>query len=130
MTHDLSHPLVIGVTGASGAVYAARLVQTAVDLGRETHLAISPSGRTVWEHELGAHVSAEGFAAEDFLRQARSAVARLRPREQENAPSPSASESSAARLHLHRYDDYLAPIASGSREVANTWTPGHWSTRA
>jgi 4-hydroxy-3-polyprenylbenzoate decarboxylase len=103
------HSIVVGVTGASGAVYAARLVQSLVDLGRETHVAISPSGRQVLEHELGVKLSAETLDHDELLRHLRAATARLRPdgKEEDAAASP-------GPLHLYRHDDYMAPIASGS----------------
>ncbi|MEM7682383.1 MAG: UbiX family flavin prenyltransferase [Planctomycetota bacterium] len=45
--------IVVGVTGASGAVYAQRLVQLAVAAGVDTHLVISPLGRRLLHDELG-----------------------------------------------------------------------------
>ena len=38
-------PLVVGITGASGAVYAVRLLEVLLEAGREIHLSISPSGQ-------------------------------------------------------------------------------------
>lgn len=45
--------LVVGVTGASGAVYAVRLLQRARALGLETHLVATPAGLLNAHHELG-----------------------------------------------------------------------------
>ena len=45
--------LVVGITGASGAVYAVRLLERARVLGLESHLIISPSGVISAHHELG-----------------------------------------------------------------------------
>lgn len=46
--------LVIGVTGATGAIYAQRLLQVLRELGGvETHLVISPPGVLTIKHELG-----------------------------------------------------------------------------
>lgn len=108
-------PLVIGVTGASGAAYAVRLVQTLVDLGRETHLAISPSGRQVLDYELGLKFSPEDFDAADFLHQARKVVADLGAAS--SGPAPAIAEA-ASRLRLHDHRDYMASIASGSFRTA------------
>jgi 4-hydroxy-3-polyprenylbenzoate decarboxylase len=44
--------LVIGVTGASGAVYGVRLLQRARTLGVETHLVVTPAGVLNVHHEL------------------------------------------------------------------------------
>ncbi len=45
--------LVVGITGASGAVYGQRLLQRARALGLETHLIVTPAGVLNAHHELG-----------------------------------------------------------------------------
>jgi 4-hydroxy-3-polyprenylbenzoate decarboxylase len=45
--------IVVGVTGASGAVYAVRLLQRLKSAGHETHLVTSPAGVLNVHHELG-----------------------------------------------------------------------------
>ena len=45
--------IVVGVTGASGALYAARLVQLLVAADVETHLVVSPLGQRLLRDELG-----------------------------------------------------------------------------
>jgi flavin prenyltransferase len=45
--------VVVGVTGASGAVYARRLVQCLCDADAEVHLIVSPFGRRLFHDELG-----------------------------------------------------------------------------
>ncbi len=46
--------LVVGVTGATGAVYAQRLLQVVREAGGvETHLVVSPPGVMTIKHELG-----------------------------------------------------------------------------
>ncbi len=45
--------LVVGITGATGAVYGARLLQRARALGVQTHLVVTPSGVLNAHHELG-----------------------------------------------------------------------------
>jgi len=51
----LSSPqrLVIGITGASGAVYGVRLLERARALGAYTHLVVTPAGVLNVHHELG-----------------------------------------------------------------------------
>lgn len=45
--------IVVGVTGASGAVHAVRLLERLKALGCETHLVASPAGVLNVHHELG-----------------------------------------------------------------------------
>jgi flavin prenyltransferase len=44
--------LVVGITGATGAIYGLRLLERARALGVETHLVITPSGVINAHHEL------------------------------------------------------------------------------
>ena len=46
-------PVIVGVTGASGAAYAVRLLDRLRELGAETHLVVTPSGVINVHHELG-----------------------------------------------------------------------------
>jgi len=50
--------LIVGLTGASGAVYAVRLLSRAQALGVETHLVATPAGILNAHHELGLDRSA------------------------------------------------------------------------
>ena len=45
--------LVVGITGATGALYAVKLLQRARDIGVETHLIVTPSGVLNVHHETG-----------------------------------------------------------------------------
>lgn len=45
--------LVVGITGATGAVYGQRLLQRARSLHLETHLVVTPAGVLNAHHELG-----------------------------------------------------------------------------
>lgn len=45
--------LIVGITGASGAVYGVRLLARARTLGVETHLVVTPAGILNVHHELG-----------------------------------------------------------------------------
>jgi 4-hydroxy-3-polyprenylbenzoate decarboxylase len=49
----MTRRLVVGITGASGAVYGVRLLQRARMLGLQTHLVVTPSGVLNAHHELG-----------------------------------------------------------------------------
>jgi len=55
--------VVVGITGATGAVYAVRLLQRLRETGCETHLVASPAGILNVHHELGLDRKAlEGLA--------------------------------------------------------------------
>ena len=45
--------VIVGITGATGAVYAVRLPQRLKAVGTETHLVVSPAGVLNVHHELG-----------------------------------------------------------------------------
>jgi 4-hydroxy-3-polyprenylbenzoate decarboxylase len=45
--------LVVGITGASGAVYGVQLLRRAREIGVETHLVATPAGLLNVHHELG-----------------------------------------------------------------------------
>ena len=50
--------LVVGITGASGAIYGVRLLQRSRELGVQTHLVVTPAGVLNVHHELGLDRSA------------------------------------------------------------------------
>jgi 4-hydroxy-3-polyprenylbenzoate decarboxylase len=58
---------VVGVTGASGVVYARRLVRFLLERGTEVHLTVSRAGRLVIKEELGEE-DPWGGAGRDLLR--------------------------------------------------------------
>ena len=106
------HPVVLGITGASGAVYARRLLEVLLALGRDVHLVISPSAKLVFREELGVTLDLDrGDPAE--------CLATLLGGTSVDPASP-ASTSSATRggpvgvVRMHHHQDFMAPIASGS----------------
>ena len=86
-------PLVVAITGASGAAYGIRLVDVLLAAGETVHLSVSPSGKSVIAEELGRHVDLERFDAASLL----------------GSSAPYGGE-----LVYHHYKDLMAPIASGS----------------
>ncbi|MCP4944855.1 MAG: UbiX family flavin prenyltransferase [Planctomycetaceae bacterium] len=101
---------VLGVTGASGSIYAIRLLQVLVKAGHETHLVISPSGAAVIKQECGLDIDLKAPCIESLVC--------CTPEWSQAAPLVDASlvtEALATRqLCYHRHDDYMTPIASGS----------------
>jgi len=91
-----SSPIVLGVTGASGAAYAVRLLEVLLEAGREVHLSISPSGQAVMAEELGLRVDLDRFEPELLLGEVSPALSHLK------------------RLRYFHHKNLMAPIASGS----------------
>lgn len=79
--------IVVGVTGASGSVYARRLLEGLARANVEIHVIVSPLGRAVAETELGPG--------------------------QEIVPH----DVAIPRLTVHRHDDLFSPLASGSYQT-------------
>jgi 4-hydroxy-3-polyprenylbenzoate decarboxylase len=56
--------LVLGITGATGAIYGVRLLERARALGVQTHLVVTPAGVLNAHHELGlSRPQLEGLAS-------------------------------------------------------------------
>ncbi len=85
-------PLILAITGASGAAYAVRLLDILLGADRTVFLTISPSGQAVLKEELGVSVSLDEFSAATLLR----------------------SEKQRGKICYCHYQDLLSPIASGS----------------
>ena len=83
-------PIVLAMTGASGAPYAVRLLQVLARAGRTIHLTISTSGAQVIGEELGIQVALNRFDPAVF------------------------GDLGSGRLVYHHQSDFNAGIASGS----------------
>jgi 4-hydroxy-3-polyprenylbenzoate decarboxylase len=112
--------LVVAMTGASGAIYAVRLLEVLIAAGRNVHLTISPSATTVLDKELGLKVALERFDIETLMPsdggRDDSQLRLLRGIEPGFVFDNSSilSEVPKGRIHYHHYKDFLAGIASGS----------------
>lgn len=101
-------PLVLAMTGASGAPYALRLLEVLLQAGRQVHVSISASGQSVLKQELGLEV---GLTPEG-LRDGLLGYWRQRPSGQSLQSVVDAAQGE--RLVCHHYQDFMTPIASGS----------------
>ena len=61
------HDLVVAMTGASGSIYAVRLLEVLLAAGHTVHLTISKSAVLVLERELGIHVDLKNFEVGQLL---------------------------------------------------------------
>ena len=102
----MSHPIILGITGASGAIYAVRLLDVLRAAGRDVHLSISGSGREVIRQELKLDVDLEQFDAKQLQL----------PKEFGISPitAPTKSPQQLGEVHYFRHQDFMAPMASGS----------------
>jgi len=100
------HPIVLGITGASGAIYAVRLLEVLVAAGRNVHLSISPSGRDVIRQELSLEIDLKHFDIQDLA---------LRNREAWGFGDPlPKSDSKSGAVEYFENHNFMAPMASGS----------------
>ncbi len=110
--------LVVAITGASGAIYATRLLQVLVNSGRRVHITVSPSAAEVLSHELGIKVDLQKFDPQrllvnDSVLSGDSQISHLLP--DEGAAIGSIYEDGpVGQLVYHHYQDFSAGIASGS----------------
>lgn len=88
-------PIVLAMTGASGAPYAVRLLEVLLQSGQHVHLLISPSGQAVLRQELGLQVKLQQFELQQLL------------------PQFDLSATTGT-LTYHQHHDYFTPVASGS----------------
>lgn len=102
------HPIVLAMTGASGAIYARRLLQMLLVAEAPVHVTISESARLVFEQELGAKFDLRRFEWADFLSgQSHEDWFRTKL-------PPLSADALAKRVRYHHEIDFMSPIASGS----------------
>jgi 4-hydroxy-3-polyprenylbenzoate decarboxylase len=109
----MSKPIVLAMTGASGAIYAVRLLQLLLAAGREIHLTLSPSAQAVIQQELGVTLDLKKLEVQLLMQSAFPKLPTLKLRPLDRVLSPGA-QLSTQRLVYHHYQDYMTPIASGS----------------
>jgi hypothetical protein len=117
-------PLVVGITGASGAPYAVRLLEVLLESGREVHLAISPSGQAVIGEELGRQIDLDRQTSSlQHLRRPHARFVQNARREQRTRAENHTvcgknlcGGMAAAKLHPHRplaYEEHPAHLGPG-----------------
>jgi len=97
---------IVGITGASGSIYAVRLVEELLRLGHEVHTVITHNGHKVMDYELEpgnaglAGMSGGGLGGTP-----------------DRGPDGGSAVKPVGRLIIHDVDDLFAPIASGSFRI-------------
>lgn len=119
----MNAPLVLAITGASGAPYAVRLLQVLAQCDVDVHLTISGSGAAVIQQELGLKLNLNEpditqLVTAQFPWASNSNGKETAPPGTENLTNRGKSDATREfinnRLHYHHYSNFLSPIASGS----------------
>lgn len=100
----MNPPVVVGITGASGAIYAVRLLEVLRAAGRDVHLSISPSGRDVIRQELKLDLDLDHFEANSTHK-----AGGLFSRD---------TTANTGEIDYFHHQDFMAPMASGSARTA------------
>lgn len=117
----MKHPFVLAITGASGVLYAVRLLEVLLRRGCDVHLTISSSACVVLRQELGVTVDPNQFSPRDLTQAAagngNGATTEMQSAAVEMLQGLEAAvraPGGEARLVYHHPNDFMAPIASGS----------------
>lgn len=110
MTPPKTSPIVLAITGASGAAYAARLLQQLAIAGEQVHLVVSPSGAAVAAQELGVQIGQASTCVRTLLGYSWPSTFE----HQWKPLTPDQVEMGCRQIHCHDYRNYFTPIASGS----------------
>lgn len=114
--------IVVALTGASGMVYAIRLVEVLMAAGCDVRLTISQAARTVLKQELDLNVDLDQFTP-SMLRLDQRAIAddvklqmirTLAGISSEGSNVLSVASGEQGTTTYHHVDDLTAPVASGS----------------
>ena len=112
---QLPKNIVLAITGASGAIYALRLLQVLIAADVHVHLTISPAARLVLLQELQFDLDLARLRPEDLpLRPAAALWPKLSPAMAEVLALRTSESQPAGQITYHHHDDLMAPIASGS----------------
>lgn len=99
MSNSPTYPLILGITGASGLIYAVRALKFLLEADHAVELVASKSTYMVWQAEQGIRMPMEAVQQEQFWRQ-------------------HARVETSGKLHCHPWGDVGANIASGSFKTA------------
>ncbi|MBI5789114.1 MAG: UbiX family flavin prenyltransferase [Candidatus Schekmanbacteria bacterium] len=90
---------IVAISGASGAIYAQRLLQALAQEGARIQLIISDTARLVIKHELGIELAADPTAQKAIIAE------------------QILGKSDYPHLHIHAIDNLAASIASGTAPI-------------
>jgi 4-hydroxy-3-polyprenylbenzoate decarboxylase len=114
--------IVVAITGASGAVFSLRLIEVLLATGHDVHLSISPTGAQVIHEEMDLRIDLDDFhradlMLEDVVNASDSKIRMLKATAGIGTADSNVLSVEAGRvgeLHYHHFQNFSAPIASGS----------------
>lgn len=105
----MSLPIVLGITGGSGAAYGLRLLEVLLAGGHTVYLSISESGFQVLQQETGFASDAKSFDPNSLFEQ--------RPAWWAKESVEKATQAISSLRYFH-YRNFMSPMASGSALTA------------
>lgn len=110
--HSAPHPIVLAMTGASGVVYAARLLESLLCSKVPVHFTMSDSAASVIQQELNVRIHLDGSNIMEML----NASDKLLGVDEGQSVQAGRTEEAISDGYYspHHYKDYFTPIASGS----------------
>lgn len=113
---------VVAITGASGAVYAVRLLEVLLAAGCDVHLTISYAAQAVLKQELDLNVDLDNFVpsmlmldnAHGLKDEKLQQIRNLAGISSESSNVLSISSGEQGKIIYHHCRDQMSPIASGS----------------
>ncbi|VAX41660.1 Flavin prenyltransferase UbiX [hydrothermal vent metagenome] len=114
--------VVVAITGASGSIYAVRLLEVLLVAGMDVHLTISANAVSVFKQELGLKIDLDNFDISQILPEGDNQPedSKLMSLRSDSASAYamssvfSESDITRERLTYHHYCDFYSGIASGS----------------
>ena len=114
--------IVVAITGASGVVYATRLLEVLHAAGCDIHLIISPAAQTVFKQELDLTVDLENFSPSMLMLDIGSKpkdrklqiLRAMRGISSDESNVLAVGSGEEGKLIYYHYRDYMGAIASGS----------------
>lgn len=112
----------VAITGASGAVYAVRLIEVLLATGHDVHLSISPSGAQVIDQEMNLKVDLDDFRIADLMLDKVSEAGDSKIQLLQASAGIGTADSNVlsvdsgrlGELSYYHHQDFNAPMASGS----------------
>lgn len=115
--NDSNHPIVVGISGASGTIYTTRLLELLRAQGTDVHLSISPPGVLVAKQELGLELDLNDFHIDQLLPPGTTAFEHCAATA-EGKTEDLQHNAQVGTITYHHHTNFMSTIASGSALTA------------